>query len=133
MRWAATHTYALFLHHPPPPTAPPQQPPQQQQQSRPLHLYESQQRVIHAKTIVVDGLYSALGSYNLDPLSANKLLECNVAMLSPPLAQAMTRQFQLDVARCRPVTAAEVDARGVLERVLHWAAFHVGRWLVNVF
>lgn len=52
--------------------------------------------VMHAKTVVVDGVWSSVGSYNWDILS-NKLMEASVTALDPEVAAEMEQHFENDM------------------------------------
>ncbi len=85
--------------------------------------------VLHAKTAVVDGTWSTIGSSNLDALSLRQNLEVNALITEPVLCQALERLFVEDLSHCERVTLADVKAYGLVQRVLSWLAFRVRHWL----
>jgi cardiolipin synthase len=114
MRWSSNHIYHLFLAHPS------------------IHIFEFQPRILHAKTITVDGLYSACGSFNLDFLSSHKLLEVQIAMVSTQVAHVMETQFDIDLKDCVQITKESLQQRSLPQKALHWFAYHCSR-LVYAF
>lgn len=76
----------------------------------PLHLkagievFEWDERVLHAKTAVIDGDWATIGSSNLDYLSSFRNLEVNAEIEDPDLIQQLDAQFDKDIARSKPIT-----------------------------
>jgi len=68
-----------------------------------VRIFEWDGPMLHAKTIVADGRWSRVGSSNLNPSSLLGNWELDVLVEDPTLAEAMERQFRLDVARSREV------------------------------
>lgn len=68
-----------------------------------VRLYEWDGPMLHAKTIVADGRWVRIGSSNLNPSSLIGNYELDVLMEDPALAEAMERQFRLDIGRSREV------------------------------
>jgi cardiolipin synthase len=64
--------------------------------------------MLHAKTIVADGRWARIGSSNLNPSSLLGNWELDVLIEDSSLADAMERQFRLDIARSREVTRRPV-------------------------
>lgn len=70
---------------------------------RGFRLYERQQRMLHSKVIVVDGIWTVVGSCNLDPRSLWINLEFLAVIRSPALAQVMTEIVRHEMAASRRV------------------------------
>jgi cardiolipin synthase len=68
-----------------------------------VRIYEWDGPMLHAKTIVVDGRWARIGSSNLNPSSLIGNYELDVLIEDSRLADAMERQFRLDIARSREV------------------------------
>jgi cardiolipin synthase len=68
-----------------------------------VRIYEWDGPMLHAKTIVADGRWVRIGSSNLNPSSLIGNYELDVLVEDPTLADAMERQFRLDMARSREV------------------------------
>lgn len=84
-------------------------------------------RVLHAKTLTLDGVYSMVGSFNFDNWSWGRNLEVSVAVLDAQLAAELERHFAEDLAESREVSLAELDARPWWKRWLHALAYHLAR------
>ena len=83
-----------------------------------VELYEYQPTMIHAKTVIVDGRVSVVGSINFDPRSFALNAECAVVVFSEALAKAMQRAFDDDLARSARVSSSLLDHRRVWDRLL---------------
>jgi cardiolipin synthase len=94
-----------------------------------VKVYEWSGRVLHAKTAVVDGSWSTVGSANLDALSLRANLEVNAVFEDEKLGTAVEAMFAQDLALCEEVTLAEWRKRSWTERILPWLAFQLRNWL----
>ncbi|HVI92974.1 MAG TPA: phospholipase D-like domain-containing protein, partial [Anaeromyxobacter sp.] len=65
----------------------------------------------HTKAMVVDGVWSLLGSANWDPRSLRLNFELDVECYDVDLAARVEALADERIARGRPVTLADVDAR----------------------
>jgi cardiolipin synthase len=74
--------------------------------------------MLHAKTIVADGRWVRVGSSNLNPSSLIGNYELDVLVEDASLADAMERQFRLDIARSREVTRRPVRGPRRISRAL---------------
>jgi len=92
-------------------------------------LYEWEGRVLHAKTGVIDGRWSTVGSSNLDQQSLLTNLEANAIVEDTRFAEAMETMFQEDLAFCREITAEAWENRPPWERAASWAAYLFKKWL----
>jgi cardiolipin synthase A/B len=68
-----------------------------------VRIYEWDGPMLHAKTVVTDGRWVRIGSSNLNPSSLIGNYELDVLVEDPTLADAMERQFRLDIGRSREV------------------------------
>lgn len=64
--------------------------------------------MIHAKITIVDGLWSVVGSTNLDSRSFGINDEINLAARNPSIAARLTQDFQEDVSKSTHVRLAEL-------------------------
>lgn len=71
----------------------------------------------HTKLFIVDGLWSMIGSANLDPRSLRLNFELNLEVYDRELAGILSRNFVATVARSRQVSMAEMDGRPLPEKV----------------
>jgi cardiolipin synthase len=94
-----------------------------------VKIFEWEGRVLHAKTAVVDGTWSTVGSANLDALSLRQNLEANAVVVDERFGAAMERLFDEDLKQCVQVTRQTLLERSLFERFLSWLAYHVRRWL----
>jgi cardiolipin synthase len=83
--------------------------------------------MIHAKTMVVDGLWSVVGSTNFDWRSFGLNDESNLAAFDEGLAERLEQDFQRDLADSRRITYAEWQRRSPFERVNEWLGWIVER------
>lgn len=83
-----------------------------------VEIYEYQPAMIHAKVLVVDGIWSVLGTTNLDHRSFGLNDEINMAVLDPQLAATLRVQYEQDLAQSKRVTLDEWKKRGVWERAV---------------
>ncbi|MGH7664182.1 MAG: phospholipase D-like domain-containing protein [Gemmatimonadaceae bacterium] len=88
-----------------------------------LELYEYQPAMLHAKTLVVDGCVSAIGSVNFDPRSFSLNDECAVVVVDCALAEEMTRVFHEDIGRAARVDHDQWRSRGWRARALDRLAY----------
>jgi cardiolipin synthase len=85
-------------------------------------IYEYRPALLHAKTMVVDGVWATVGSTNLDNRSFALNEELNVVVYDGGVAQKLESVFQKDLANARPVTYKDWSRRGVTSRVLELLA-----------
>jgi cardiolipin synthase len=69
-----------------------------------VHIWGYEGAMIHAKTCTVDGVWSTIGTANLDRLSAVGNYELNVEIYSQELAQRMEALFQIDQSNSFEIT-----------------------------
>ena len=81
-------------------------------------IYEYRPALLHAKTMVIDGVWSTVGSTNLDHRSFALNEELNVAVYDTSIAQRLEAVFEKDLANSRQVTYREWSRRGLPSRFL---------------
>ena len=72
---------------------------------------------VHTKLFLVDGIWSLLGSANMDPRSLRLNFELDLEVYDAELTGQLERDFMAAVARSREVTLAEVDGRPLPEKM----------------
>ena len=87
-----------------------------------VHLHELHDTLLHAKTCVIDGLWTTVGSSNLDWRSFLHNAEANLVVLDAGLANEMETVFMADVARAREIVRAEWARRGWRQRMVEMVA-----------
>ncbi|GHO43782.1 phospholipase D-like domain-containing protein [Ktedonospora formicarum] len=76
-----------------------------------IRLFLYQDAMVHAKTATVDGVWSTVGTANIDRLSMLGNYEMNVAIYSTRMAQQMERIFHNDAAHAHELTLGEWKRR----------------------
>jgi len=71
---------------------------------RGIRIFEYQPTMMHAKTMVVDGAWSTIGSSNFDDRSFRLNDEVNVNIYDDAIAAQMEQMFFEDLARCEEIT-----------------------------
>jgi len=87
-----------------------------------VRIYEHRDALLHAKTAVIDGVWSSVGSTNLDWRSFVPNYEADVIVLAEAFALDMERLFKLDVAAAHEITLEEWRRRGLVARTREWFA-----------
>ncbi len=85
--------------------------------------------MMHAKTAVVDGVWSTIGSYNFDAMSRFNNLEVTVEILDPAVATALTTNFRTSVANCDPYTNQAWLDLPWYTKAMAWLCFRLRRFL----
>lgn len=94
-----------------------------------VKLYEHGTSLLHAKTAVIDNVWSTVGSTNLDFLSLLNNDEVNAVILSREFAAEMEAMFARDLANSRQIQWEEWQNRPWLPRVREWFVNVFVRWL----
>jgi cardiolipin synthase A/B len=79
---------------------------------RGIRIFEYQPTMMHAKTMVVDGAWTTIGSSNFDDRSFRLNDEVNINIYNDDLAAQMETMFHADLARCEEVTLRKWFRRG---------------------
>jgi cardiolipin synthase len=87
-----------------------------------IRIHERQGALLHAKTAVIDGVWSSVGSTNLDWRSHVHNYEADVVVLSPSFASEMEKLFETDLSASKRITLEAWRDRGVQPRLLEWTA-----------
>lgn len=87
-----------------------------------VRIYEWNERVLHAKTAVIDGEWCTVGSANLNHRMVWHDLEVNAIIRGPRTAAALEAQFAADRARSRAITREAWAERPLETRVKEWSA-----------
>ncbi len=94
-----------------------------------VKLYRRRSVLLHAKTGVIDGCWSTVGSSNLDYWSLLRNNEVNALILSRGFADQMERMFADDLADSDPIRLEEWDNRSLFEPFENWFAHLFSYWL----
>ena len=87
-----------------------------------VKIYERGGALLHAKTAVIDGVWSTVGSTNLDWRSFLDNDEINAVILGHEFAQQMQAMFADDLAASQPIDLPHWENRPVHFRVKEWLA-----------
>jgi cardiolipin synthase len=90
-----------------------------------VQIYEHSNSLLHAKTAVLDGVWSTVGSTNMDYLSMLSNDEVNAVILNKEFALQMEAMFARDLADSKPIVRKEWEKRPFLPRM--------GEWFINLF
>lgn len=94
-----------------------------------VKIYELQVAVLHAKTAVIDGTWSTVGSTNIDMRSFMHNNELNVVVLGEAFGGDMENAFAEDLRDSRQVTLQSWNNRPVADRLREWAARMMDYWV----
>lgn len=83
------------------------------------------ERMMHAKTAVVDSMWATIGSYNLDTRSLHYNLEVGVEVVDPTFGAEMDAHFEADARRCRPMSFEHWEQRPYFDRFLSWLFYQL--------
>jgi cardiolipin synthase len=90
-------------------------------------IYEYQPAMIHTKVLLVDGMWSVVGSTNFDHRSFGINGEVNLAVFDVDLAGRLERDFAEDLANSKAVNYWDWSRRSLLERGHEWLGWLLER------
>ncbi len=96
---------------------------------RGIEIFLWRETHMHAKTAVVDGVWSVIGSYNLDSVSMFQNNELVIECVGARFGAWMNRQFEQDQAKCDRVSLPDWRRRPAWRRLVEWLAYRMRRWL----
>jgi cardiolipin synthase len=94
-----------------------------------VKIYERQEALLHAKTIVIDGVWSTVGSSNLDWRSFLHNAELNAVILGGDFGKQMEAMFERDLRGSVRITRETWNRRPVEVRMKEFAARFWEYWL----
>jgi len=94
-----------------------------------VKIYERQDALLHAKTALIDGVWSTVGSTNLDWRSFLNNQEINAVMLGQDFGAQMQALFEKDLASSKLVTLEAWRKRSIVARIKERAARLWAHWL----
>jgi cardiolipin synthase A/B len=94
-----------------------------------VRIYEHGSVLLHAKTAVIDGVWSTVGSTNMDYLSMLSNDEVNAIILNKEFAAEMEKMFATDLANSKPITREQWRKSPLLPKVRDWFVNLFVRWL----
>jgi len=90
-----------------------------------VKIYEYTPALLHAKTMVIDGVWATIGSTNLDNRSLALDEELNLIIYDRAVAQQFERTFLEDIALSQPVTYEAWKKRGLASKMLELLALPI--------
>jgi cardiolipin synthase A/B len=94
-----------------------------------VKIYEEQQSLLHAKTALIDGVWSTIGSTNLDWRSFLHNYEINAVILSNTFGDQMHALFERDLKTSELITLEQWKKRPLSSRIREKAARLWAYWL----
>jgi len=94
-----------------------------------VKIYERNTSLLHAKTAVIDKVWSTVGSTNMDFLSLLNNDEVNAIILNKEFAAEMDKMFARDLADSSQILRDEWQERPLFHRVREWFVNLFIRWL----
>ncbi|WP_221765292.1 phospholipase D-like domain-containing protein [Methyloradius palustris] len=93
-----------------------------------VKIYERQDAFLHAKTAMIDGVWSTVGSSNMDWRSFLNNQEINAVILGQDFADRMQALYEKDLQDSKQITLSEWEHRSLLKRLKEtgarlWARF----------
>jgi cardiolipin synthase len=87
-----------------------------------VKIYERRDRLLHTKAAVIDGVWSTVGSTNLDWRSFLHNDEVNAAILGAEFGAQMRAMFDADLAQSDEITLEQWQRRSVGSRLMEGAS-----------
>lgn len=87
-----------------------------------IDIYEYQPTMMHCKVMVVDDLWTSVGSTNFDNRSFRLNDEANLNVLDAGFAQRNSAQFEKDKLKSRKISLEEWRQRPWTEKFMGWAS-----------
>jgi len=82
-----------------------------------IEIYEYQPGMIHKKALVVDGVWSVVGSTNFDTRSFGLNDEVNLAAMNRDVAAKLDEQFEIELSRSEKITYEKWLSRTTSEKI----------------
>lgn len=93
-----------------------------------VHIAEYTPAMLHAKTMIVDGVFGSVGSLNLDNVSLRINDEALLLVHDSIVGASLDSSFRADVARSREITLEHMRNAPAYDRIRTWVA-----WLFRDF
>lgn len=94
-----------------------------------VKIYEREDALLHAKTALIDGVWSTIGSSNLDWLSFVHNQEANAIIVGQEFGDQMKAMYEKDMEASRPVTLERWRQRSIIIRLKEFGARLLARWI----
>ena len=87
-----------------------------------VKIYERRGALLHSKTALIDGVWSCVGSTNLDWRSFLDNDEVNAVVLGREFARQMQAMFASDLDASEAITLEQWEQRSLMLRIKEWGA-----------
>ena len=94
-----------------------------------VKIFEYLPALMHAKTMVVDGIWATIGSTNFDNRSFALNEELNLTVYDRGFANRLEGIFAEDLKHAKNITYQEWDSRGFKEKFFELFSFPIREWL----
>jgi cardiolipin synthase len=94
-----------------------------------VRIFEWLPGMLHAKTLCIDGVWSTVGSYNLDSRSLLYNWEVALEVLDAGVAGALEAKFTADLEQCEPVDPERWRRRGLWQKMRERFFYFFRLWL----
>ncbi len=94
-----------------------------------IKIFEYTESVLHAKTAVIDGIWSTVGSSNLDRRSFKKNLEMNAIILDQQFGGQMEKMFYSDLENSIELKLENWSKRSLYNYVIEWICYRFRNYL----
>ncbi len=88
-----------------------------------VKICEYQRTLNHQKVVIVDGVWSHIGSTNLDNRSFATNDEISLGIMDEGIAAELRAAFQRDMEACQPIELQQWRARSPLHKLRDWASY----------
>ena len=82
-----------------------------------VRIFRYREAMVHAKTMTADGVWSTVGTTNIDRLSMQGNFEVNIEVFDAEMAATLEKIFEMDLTNAYELTAEEWEQRGTLARI----------------
>ena len=97
--------------------------------SQGVKIYEREGKVLHSKTAVIDGIWSTIGSYNMDHRSYLYDLEVNAIIYGREFGEKVKRVFIDDLKDCSKIELDKWKERPLKEKLFEKFCFRFRHWM----
>jgi cardiolipin synthase A/B len=94
-----------------------------------VRIFEWPGAMMHAKCGVIDGVWSTIGSYNLDRRSLKHNLEVALVVIDSTVGAELGAEFEAQIARCQEVLPAEWEQRSWWQKLKELFFYQLRYWL----
>ena len=94
-----------------------------------VQIYQWPMSMMHAKTAVIDDIWSVVGSFNLDHRSLRSQLEIVALIADPSFAKELRNQTEIDIASCEELTLEKHRSRPQYSKIFERIAYYLRYWL----